>query len=349
MANRPHPARHALATGLVAEELGDASHGVDHVVVLVEHHDHAGSQRSAGRSGVFERQGHVERFRADEAARRSPQHDGPQHTAVGQPAGQIDQVTQRGAELHLVGAGPDHPPAEAEQLGARGALGTVGCVGLTAHEYHGQDVDERLHVVDGRRLTEQPVGRREWRLVTGLAPEPLDGVEQGRLLATDVGTGPVPEVQVETGARAGHVGTQQPSRVGLGDGVGEAFGGHRVLAAYVQPALLCSDGQASHRHGLDQGKRVTLHDHAVLEGSRLGLICVAHQMTGATFLIGHATPLHSGGERRAAAPRETRCRDLGNHLVAAHGQRCLQRLVATMGPVVLEAGRVNHPDPGQKP
>ena len=75
-----------------------------------------------------------------------------------------------------------------------------------------RDVDERLDVVDDRRLAEQPDLDRERRLVARLAALALDRLEERRLLAADVGAGAAPELDVEGEARAEDVGAEQAGR-----------------------------------------------------------------------------------------------------------------------------------------
>ena len=186
------------------------------------------------------------------------------------------------------------------------------------------------------------------RLVPRLAPEPLERIEQRRLLATDVGTGPAAQRDVEATSRAGDVVAQEPCGPGLGDGMAQTVGGHRVLTPDVQPALLGPDGQAGHRHSLDEGERVTLHDNPVLKGSGLRLIGIAHQVAGTPLLVGHAAPLDAGREGSTAPTGQPGRGHLGNHLVRSHGQRGLQGPVAAVGPVVLEAGRIDDTDTGQE-
>jgi hypothetical protein len=81
------------------------------------------------------------------------------------------------------------------------------------------DVDERLDVVDHGRLAEQAGRGRERRLLAGLAAEPLDRVEEGGLLAADVGALAAPELDVEGRARPHHIVTEQTGRPGLVDGM----------------------------------------------------------------------------------------------------------------------------------
>ena len=70
---------------------------------------------------------------------------------------------------------------------------------------------------------------------------------------------------------------------------------------------------------------------------------------GSPLLVGHAAPLHAGGEGGTTASRQARGDHLGNDLVGPHCQRSVQRLVAAMGPVVLQTGRIDYAHSGQQP
>ena len=106
-------------------------------------------------------------------------------------AGQVEELAQRGAERHLVQPGRLTVARHAEQLRARRRPGAGGGERLAAVEDDRQHVDQRLDVVDERRLAEQADIDGERRFGARLAAEPLDRVEQRRLLAADVGAGAV--------------------------------------------------------------------------------------------------------------------------------------------------------------
>jgi len=76
----------------------------------------------------------------------------------------------------------------------------------------------------------------ERRLVARLAAVALDGVHQRGLLAADVGAGAPTQLEVEGEPAAHHVTAQESAGPRLLDGVDEAPGGQRVLAADVEVA-----------------------------------------------------------------------------------------------------------------
>ncbi len=124
--------------------------------------------------------------------------------------------------------------------------------------------------------------------------------------------------------------------------------GPRVLAPEVHVAPLATGGEGGDGHGLDHRERVTLHDHAVLERPRLGLVRVAHEVVGPHGLAGHRVPLPPGREGRPAPPLELGVGDLPDHPGRAQVQGPAQRGVPTMGAVVGQAGGIDAADAAQQ-
>ena len=182
-----------------------------------------------------------------------------------------------------------------------------------------------------------------------MAPEALDRVEQRRLLAADVRAGADTQVDVEALPGPGDVVTEQAGNPRPVDGGAQAVGGHRVFAADVEPSLFGADGGAGDRHGLDQRERIALHDNPVLEGPGLGLVGVAHQVAGSPLLVGHATPLDARREGCTATTGEAGGGHLLDNPVGAHGECSLERPVAAVGPVVVEAPGIDDAHPGEQP
>ncbi|MNV59202.1 hypothetical protein D3C71_1516120 [compost metagenome] len=96
-------------------------------------------------------------------------------------------------------------------------------------------------------------------------------------------------------------------------------------------------------HAFDHDVRVEHQDVAVLAGTGLALVRVAHQVLLAGELARHEAPLQARGETRAAAAAQARFLDGGDHLVLgeacafALGQDLAQRFVAAARFVVLDA------------
>ena len=239
-------------------------------------------------------------LRADEAAGGAAEQDGARQAAGG-AAGERQQVAQGGAELHLVDTRPGHRAGQAEQLGAGGVLGADRRVGAPAVAHDRQQVDQRLHVVDRGRLAEQARLGRIGRLAARLAAKSLQRVEQRGLFAADVGAGTAPHFDVEVNPEAHDVAPEQAPAARLRDGMQQAAGGQRVLAANVQVAGGGADGEAGDHQGLDHGERILLHHHPVLERTRLRLVGVAHHVVRAGGGARYRLPLGGGREGGAAA------------------------------------------------
>ena len=87
------------------------------------------------------------------------------------------------------------------------------------------------------------------------------------------------------------------------------------------------------RHRLDDGERVALHQHAVLERARLGLVGVADQVVGARRLRADRLPLAAGREGRAAAPDQAGCGHLRDDAGRSELDGPAQRRVPAVGAV----------------
>ncbi len=205
-----------------------------------------------------------------------------------------------------------------------------------AHREDGQDVDQRLDVVLGSGFAEQTLLHGEGRFRPRLSSVPLYGVEEGGLLAADVRARAAPDLDVEVVSLAEDVVAEQPARAGLPDGVLHAFQRSWVLAAQIQVALVRADRVARDRHRLHEGVRVALHDHAVLEGARLGLVGVAHEVVRPVGLRRRGLPFAAGGEGGAASPDQARVGDLADDRGGADREGLPQGRVAAVRPVVVQ-------------
>ena len=106
------------------------------------------------------------------------------------------------------------------------------------------------------------------------------------------------------------------------------------LAAEVDEGLADLQRVGRDQHALEDLVRVALNEHVVLEGGRLGLVPVDHEV-GERVLAQHR-PLAPGREAGAAPPEQAGRVDLGRHRLGRHGQRLAQPLVAAGGQVALQ-------------
>ena len=134
----------------------------------------------------------------------------------------------------------------------------------------------------------------------GLPRLPSSESSSAGLLAADVGAGAAEHDERAVEARAEDVVAEVAGLVGLGDRGVEHVGLLLVLAADVDEALGRADRVGGDRHALDQLMRLHLHQLAVFEGARLGLVGVDDDVLAASAL-GQERSLRAHREAGAAA------------------------------------------------
>ena len=97
-----------------------------------------------------------------------------------------------------------------------------------------------------------------------------------------------------------------------------------VFAADVDEDVLRLDRVRGNQRALEEPKGNPQHDLPVLEGARLGLVGVDHEIVrlGDLVRLRNEAPLASCGEECAAAATEIRGVELRNHIVGRQGSRC---------------------------
>ena len=349
LANGSDAAGHALAARLVAEERRDAHQHPRKVDRIVHHQHDARAERRLRGADVLEGQPQIELVGPHEAAGGAPEQDRLQRAPSGHAAGELEQLSERRAEGHLVHARALDVTGEAEQLGAGRPLGADPGELRSAAQDHVEHVDERLDVVDHGRLGEQPGDDRERRLVPRLAALALDRVEDRGLLAADVGARALADLDVEREPLAEDVLAEEPAEPRLGERLAEHVVRVGILAAEVDVAVLDVGRVGGDRHRLDQGERIALDDDAVLERAGLGLVGVADQVVRPCGLARHRLPLDAGREGGAAAAEQLRVLDLAEHGVGPDLHRPAKRGVAAVRAIVVEARRPHVADAAQQP
>src|SRR5262249_3763656 len=132
------------------------------------------------------------------------------------------------------------------------------------------------------------------------------------------------------------------------DRPGDALDRERVLAPHVDESPFAACRVRDDRHRLDERERVLLHEDAVLERSRLGLVGVADDVVRANGLPRDGLPLAAGGEGGAAPADEFRLERLPQDALLPETERAAQGRVAAVGPVLVEARRVDAADAGEE-
>jgi len=125
---------------------------------------------------------------------------------------------------------------------------------------------------------------------------------------------------------------------GLLDRGVEDVGLQDVLAADVDERLVGPHRVGGDDHPLDERVGVLLHELAVLEGPRLGLVGVADEVLvhGALRDERHLLAHREAG---AAAAADRRGVELGDDLLMGHGQRLAHRVVAAAALVAVDRGQ----------
>ena len=138
-----------------------------------------------------------------------------QLVALAHATGDLEQLTQGDPHGSLVLAGMGQVSRQGvngETVGLLGAHRLEPFLAVAQDRRHRRD---RLDVVDDRRAGVQTGDSGEWRTQTRLTTASLQGVQQGGLLATDVGAGARVDDDVQVVSRAEDVLPDVPGRVGL--------------------------------------------------------------------------------------------------------------------------------------
>ena len=245
LAHGSHPAGHALAARLVAEEGGDALEQARQVDGLVEHDHDARAEGRPGVARVLEGERHVELVGADEAPRGASQQHRLQRRPAGTPPASSSSSRSVAPKRHLVQPRPRDVAGDAEELGPGRALRCRRAANAGAGPEHDvEHVHERLDVVHDRRLAEEADLDRERRLVARLAAVALDRVEERGLLAADVGARAAAHLDVEAKPSPITSSPRKPRVARDGERVLERVMRLRVLAAHVDVAALAAGGVA---------------------------------------------------------------------------------------------------------
>jgi len=200
-----------------------------------------------------------------------------------------------------------------------------------------------------------------------MAPVAFEGGQLRGFLAAFIRACSAMDDDLEPLARAEHVVAQDARGLGLRDRAFEPLGREIILAAHVDEGVLGLDGIACEQDALQQLVGVILHDEAVLEGARLGFVCVHHEVARVDAR-GDEAPFDACGEAGAAAAADVGCLhdvdDAGRKkedgrrkifllpffffLFARGAHHCARGLVAAGGEVGREAVRVGFVDVGEE-
>jgi hypothetical protein len=301
------------------------------------------------RARSLERQRHVELVRTHEDASCTAQQNRLELASPRDAAGHFQQLAQGRPEGDLIGSGPAHIAGEAEEPWASRTFGTDPGISGSADAQDLEHVDQRFDVVDDRGFAEHTGLHRERRLVSRLAAESFDRVEDRGLFPADVRAPAFTDLDVEVEPVTQDVFSEEPASACRVDSVHQALVGQRIFTAQVNEAFLATGGIGRDGHGLDQPEGISFHQGPVLEGAGLRFIRVADQVMRPHRLARHRVPLPPRGKRRASPPHQLRVVDFADHTFRAQIDRPPKGLVAAGRAILIQTRGIDGVDPPEQP
>ena len=118
----------------------------------------------------------------------------------------------------------------------------------------------------------------------------------------------------------------------------EDFRAFGEFAADIDVGGVRIERETGDQHALDQLMRIFVNDVAILERARLGFVGVADQIDRLLFVRLDEAPFHAARKTRAAAAAQAGVLDFVDDVVARHGDRLLQLLVAAVAQIAVDVG-----------
>ena len=195
-----------------------------------------------------------------------------------------------------------------------------------------------LHVIEKRRLAEQPLVCGEGRTRAGLAAVSLDAGHERGLFAADERAGAQTDLHVEGEIRPEDIVPQKSVFTRRLDGLLQALHRNRIFRADIDVALIGPDRVCGDRHRLDQAVRIALQYRAVHKRARIAFVRVAgDKLFVADRTLGEI-PFHPGGESAAPSAAQPGGLDRIDDVVRRHfKQHLAQRLIAVERYVFFDA------------
>ena len=302
----PDAAGSALTAALHLEEVELLPGRPAHVHGLVQDHHPSGAQHGARLAQGLEVQGCVPLRGRQEAGAGSPGGEGLELAAIA--SGGLGQLVHGHSQGELVGAGSPDVTGDAVELGT--GLGAAELSEpIPAPSQDRGDAGDGFHVVDQGGLVPETLLGREGRSQARHPPLALQGLDEGRLLAADVG--PVAGVHVEGQAGIELLGLD------LGDRPFHGLPGDLELSPEVEVDLLGPDEGGGDGQTLQDEVGPSEEDLPVLEGSGLSLVGVEDHVANRIVLRAYGLPFDVGGESGTPPALEPGRLELGQDLVGA--------------------------------
>ena len=147
-------------------------------------------------------------------------------------------------------------------------------------------------------------------------------------------------INVEVEARTENIFTEEAFGFCLLDGFPNNLRGLGKFAADVDVGEVDIRREGGDGEAFDQLVRILVQDVAVLESAGLGFVAIDDDVVGLAVVVFDEAPLGTGREARSTASAEVGGLDHIDDLAGLHGERLFEGLVAAVGEVGLDVGRV---------
>src|SRR6266540_845382 len=304
-------ARRALAAALVGIEARDDHERLGHGHRVVHHDDAGRADHGAFALGPLHVHLDVDLVRRQDGGRGAAGHDGLELPPAADAAAMVvDQLPQRDGHWRFDATRLHDMTGDGIQPRAALALGAEAREPLRAPVDDGRHRHDGLDVVDDGGVAARPLAGGEGRLDLRPPLLPLERRQEPGLLAADIRAGAAVDHDVEVESGTLDVLAEEPRLVGFLDRAVHDPPRLHVFAPDIDEAQVRADGARRDDHPLDHGVRVPLHQVAVLEGPRLALVGVDHEVLRIRGAFRNESPLHARRKGRAAQPAQVGLLDL---------------------------------------
>merc|ERR1719209_143157 len=310
----------ALATRLVLVEHCKPCNCLNHICLFVHHDDSCCAKTSLlGYQVIKVHQNLVTHRFGDEGSRAATRDNTEEVVPASNDTATVSlyQLLQGNAHLLFHGAGVVHVARDVEKLGARVTSAAHTSKPITAPPADGGSNSNSFNIGDSGGAAKNSNISWEWGLQAGLSLLPLEALNQGSLLSTDVGASSTVHKQVKVITGAAGVGPKEAGIIGLLDSLLQVGGLIVELSSDVDVASPGAHGSTSNEAALNQGVRVVTHDLTILASSRLTFVSIDHQVFRATIVgLVHEAPLETAGESSSTPPSQATGLNLVNDPLA---------------------------------
>jgi len=266
----------ALTAALLGEEFLVHAQKIDDACAFVDDQQAARADHDAGSTQVVIGIGRIENRGVGNLARGTTELDQLDLAIVLYAASKIvDDFADGRAEGNLEDAGIIDIAGNRNHLGANRFARATGSIDAVLIHQEMRDNREAFDVIEAGRAGKQAADLNEGRFHAWAASLALDGADQRRAFAADIGTAARVEVQVEIEVLAENIIAEEPVVLGLTDGIQEQRAQAGVLCSHIDIAIGRAADEACDDQRFDEVERIVLDQGAVLEGRCLALVGIA--------------------------------------------------------------------------